>query len=169
MSLWLAYSLGTLGIGAEWRSYSLACGQAFRRWSAIGALLWSGMYALLDAWTAALTMATTALRTWLSGWLENPQRKHPAAIGFVLLFIGLTALSWQGPISLLPAFAVINTTLALFYLGNRAMRIALLGSSIAWIANDILWHAWPALLAEVVAAGLNLRTIQRLGQVEQLG
>jgi hypothetical protein len=101
--------------------------------------------------------------------LENPERKHPAAIGFVLLFIGLTALSWQGPISLLPAFAVINTTLALFYLGNRAMRIALLASSLAWIANDILWHAWPALLAEVVAAGLNLRTIQRLGQVEQLG
>ncbi|QFY88965.1 YgjV family protein [Magnetovirga frankeli] len=56
-----------------------------------------------------------------------------------------------------------------FYLGNRAMRIALLASSLAWIANDILWHAWPALLAEVVAAGLNLRTIQRLGQVEQLG
>lgn len=146
----------------EWRAYLLYCGTAFRKWSAAGAILWSAMYALLGAWTAALTMGSTALRTWLSGWLETHHHKHLAAIGFLLLFAGLTAISWQGPVSLLPAFAVINTTLALFYLDNRRMRIALLASSIAWIANDILWQAWPALLAETVAAGLNVRTIRRM-------
>lgn len=74
----------------------------------------------------------------------------------------LTAASWQGPVSLLPAFAVINTTLALFYLDNRRMRIALLASSVAWIANDLVWQAWPALLAETVAAMLNVRTIRQI-------
>ena len=162
MSVWLAYALGGVGVVVEWRAYLLRCGQAFRRWSAAGALLWACMYALLGAWTAALTMASTALRTWLSGWLDTHRHKHLAAFGFVLLFAGLTAVSWQGPVSLLPAFAVINTTLALFYLGNRAMRIALFASSAAWIANDLYWQAWPALLAEVVVVVLNLRTIRAL-------
>lgn len=160
--LWLAYAIGVVGVVVEWRAYLQHCGQAFRRWSATGSVLWAVMYALLGAWTAALTMGSTALRTWLSGWLETHRHKHLAAIGCVLFFAALTALSWQGVVSLLPAFAVINTTLALFYLDNRRMRIALLASSLAWIANDILWQAWPALLAETVAAGLNVRTIRKM-------
>lgn len=160
--LWLAYLIGGVGVLVEWRSYMLACGSAFRRWSAAGAVLWSLMYMLLGAWTAALTMAGTALRTLLSGYLRTPRHKHLAAGGFVVLFVLLTVLSWAGWVSLLPAFAVINTTLALFYLGNRNMRIALLLSSVAWIVNDVLWQAWPALLAEVIAALLNLRTIHQL-------
>ena len=34
----------------------------------------------------------------------------------------------------------------------------------AWIANDLIWQAWPALLAESVAVALNLRTISRMKQ-----
>lgn len=63
---------------------------------------------------------------------------------------------------MLPAFAVMNTTWALFHLGNRAMRLTLLASSAAWIWNDVLWDAWPALLAESMAAMINVRTLIRL-------
>jgi hypothetical protein len=65
-------------------------------------------------------------------------------------------------VSLLPAFAVSNTTLALFYLDKHSMRIAMLASSLAWLANDVYWQAWPALLAESVAMLINLRTIRQL-------
>lgn len=164
MTLWLSYAVGGVGVLVECRAYLLACGQAFRKWSAAGSLLWATMYLLLGAWTAALTMGSTALRTLLSGWLDTNRYRHGVAIGFVLLFIALAAVSWQGPVSLLPAFAVISTTLALFYLDNHRMRIMLLISSVAWIANDLIWHAWPALLAETVAAGLNIRTIRQLGR-----
>ena len=164
--LWLAYAVGGVGVLVEWRAYLLHCGNAFRRWSAVGAVLWSVMYVLLGAWTAALTMGSTALRTLVSDRLIQERRKHFAAIGFVLLFVLLAGISWQGWVSLLPAFAVINTTLALFYLGNRRMRMLLLASSAAWIANDIIWQAWPALLAESVAVALNVRTIMRMGRVD---
>jgi Bacterial inner membrane protein. len=155
----LAYIIGSIGISLEWRAYYLSSGRAFRRWSAAGAVLWGLQYLFLDAWTAGLSMGFTALRTLLSGRLTTGLPKHLAAAGFVLLFAGLTLVSWQGNISLLPAFAVINTTLALFYLNNRNMRIAMLASSIAWIINDCYWQAWPALLAETVAMGINLKTI----------
>ena len=155
-----SYLVGSSGILLEWRAYYLASGQGFRRWSAAGAVLWGIQYLLLNAWTAGLTMGFTALRTLLSDRLTNGFFKHLTANGFVVLFIALTALSWQGKISLLPAFAVINTTLALFYLNNRDMRIAMLASSIAWISNDLYWHAWPALLAEVVAMIINIKTIR---------
>lgn len=166
-ALVLAYVMGAVGVVVEWRAYLQHCGRAFRQWSAAGALLWAAMYALLGAWTAALTMGSTALRTWISGWLGLHRHRHLAAVGFVLLFTVLTALSWQGAVSMLPAFAVINTTLALFFLDNRRMRIVLLLSSVAWIANDIVWQAWPALLAETVAAGLNIRTIRQLRKSER--
>jgi hypothetical protein len=159
----LAYSIGGLGVMVEWRAYWLDCGQAFRRWSAIGAALWALQYALLDAWTACLTMAMTALRTLLSATKQS-KYQHWLTVSFIGLFIGLTAISWQGYVSLLPVFAVINTTVALFYLDNRKMRKLLLASSLAWIANDIYWQAWPALLAETVAMLINLRTIHRLNQ-----
>ena len=162
--LWPAYAIGGVGILVEWWAYLMHCGQAFRRWSAAGAILWAGMYLLLGAWTAALTMGSTAVRTLLSGRLDTHRHKHLAALGFVLLFALLTAISWQGWVSLLPASAVINTTLALFYLDNRSMRMALLVSSAAWIANDLYWLAWPALIAECVAAGLNVRTIRLMSK-----
>lgn len=107
-------------------------------------------------------MGFTAFRTLLSDRIPTGVYKHLAACAFVLLFAALTALSWQSLISLLPAFAVINTTLALFYLNNRDMRIAMLASSIAWISNDIYWQAWPALTAEVVAMVINIKTIRAL-------
>lgn len=163
--LWLAYAVGGLGVLVEWRAYLLHCGNAFRRWSAAGAVLWSVMYVLLGAWTAALTMGATALRTLVSDRLIQERHKHFAATGFVLVFALTAWISWQGWVSLLPAFAVINATLALFYLGNRRMRMLLLASSASWIANDIIWQAWPALLAESVAVVLNVRTIMRMGRI----
>lgn len=159
---WLAYAIGSMGILVEWRSYLLPNSLEFRRWSAVAALLWATQYFLLDAWTAGLTMGSTALRTMLSGKVENGVYKHWTAVGFVCLFCVLTVISWQGPISLLPAFATINTTLALFYLDNRTMRIYLLFSSVGWIASDWYWQAWPALLAESVAMGINGYTIRKL-------
>jgi hypothetical protein len=158
----LAYLIGAIGIAVEWRSYVLYDAQAFRRWSAAGAVLWGLMYLLLGAWTAALTMSCTAARTLVSGLLTSSARKHVIAGFFVTVFVLMTFFSWQGLVSLLPAFAVINTTLALFYLENRAMRILMLASSVAWIINDIIWQAWPALLAESVAVLLNLRTISKM-------
>ncbi|PPD35800.1 MAG: hypothetical protein CTY19_01785 [Methylomonas sp.] len=158
----LAYLVGGIGVLVEWRSYHLHHQHDFRRWSAIGAGFWAIQYLLLTAWTAGLTMAVTALRTLLSGGLTSSGSKHVAASGFILIFAGLTWLSWQGAISLLPAFAVINTTLALVYFDNRNMRISLIASSFAWINNDIYWQAWPALFAEVVAVGINIRTIRKL-------
>ena len=164
----LAYCVGGIGILLEWHAYHLTCGKAFRRWSALGAIFWAGQYALLNAWTAGLTMGFTAVRTLMSS--DNREHgifKHWTASGFCLIFGILTMLSWQGWVSLLPAAAVINTTLALFYLDNKSMRIALLASSFAWISNDLYWHAWPALIAESVAMGINIHTIHSLMQKAQ--
>ena len=158
----LAYAIGGIGVLIEWRSYVLPCGHAFRRWSAAGALLWAAQYCLLDAWTAGLTMGSTALRTVLSGQFAAGRYKHAVAAGFVLIFCLLTAVSWQGVVSILPAVAVTNTTLALFYLNNRSMRLLLLLSSVAWIANDLYWQAWPALFAESIAMLINGYTIRTL-------
>lgn len=159
-----AYLVGAIGIGVEWWAYYCESGRRFRFWSALGALLWAMQYGLLGAWTAGLTMAATALRTCLSGILVTDSYKDFISLVFLLGFVVLTYYSWQGPVSLLPAFAVCNTTVALFHFDNRSMRIGLLASSLAWIANDWFWQAWPALLAEAVAMLINSYTIRKLMQ-----
>ena len=146
----------------EWRAYLSANSGGFRRWSALGALLWSMQYLLLHAWTAGINMFLTALRTIAPQHITSKPVIHYMAGGFIVLFAGMTYCSWQGPVSLLPGFAVINTTVALFYLDNRTMRASLLASSVAWLANDLYWQAWPALVAETVSIAINLRTITRL-------
>lgn len=158
----LAYLAGAIGIGIEWRAYWLTGAKEFRRWSAAGAFFWALQYFFLGAWTASVTMTCTSLRTFLSDSITKDSAKHVAALIFILLFSLLSSFSWQGPISLLPAFAVLNTTWALFYLDNRWMRLAMVASSIAWMINDIFWQAWPALLAESVAVLINVRTLYRL-------
>ncbi|WP_347987278.1 YgjV family protein [Methylomonas sp. AM2-LC] len=159
--LTLAYIVGGVGVIFEWYSYLSNRDLAFRYWSTVAALFWAIQYCLLGAWTAGLTMGLTALRTLSSGFFYKKQYKNVTFMLFSALFVMLAAISWQGIISLLPAFAVLNTTLALFYLTGRNMRMILLASSLAWIGNDLYWHAWFALLAECVAVGLNLRTIRR--------
>ncbi len=161
VTVW-AYAIGCVAVVAEWWAYYLHCGQRFRRWSAWAAVLWALQYALLGAATAALNMGLTAVRSLLSAFLEKPAHKTQAVSFFALVFCGLTAVSWQGWPSLLPAFAVLNTTMALFYLNNRAMRSVLLLSSLSWIANDVYWQAWPALLAESVAMLINIHTIRQI-------
>lgn len=162
----IAYAVGAGGVLCDWRAYLLTSDRGFRRWSATGALLWGLMYALLGAWTAALTMAFTAFRTGISGWLSARLTMRPAwqrhllVAGFLLVFSLLALLSWQGPISLLPWLAACNTTIALFYLEQRRLRLALLISSALWISNDLLWHAWPALVAETISVLLNWRTLR---------
>lgn len=160
----LAYLVGALGISVEWWAYYCESGRSFRFWSALAALLWAVQYGLLEAWTAGLTMASTAVRTCLSGTLLTEKYKGFISWVFLLGFAILTFYSWQGPVSLLPAFAVCNTTVALFHFNNRSMRIALLASSLAWIVNDWFWQAWPALLAEAVAMLINSYTIRKLMQ-----
>jgi len=155
----LTYALGGLGLAAECYAYSLHEDQRFRRWTCGAALLWSAMYLGLDALTSALTMGSTALRTALAGRLQSPRGRLWGSVFFLALFALLTAASWQGSVSLLPAFAVMNTTVALFYLGGIPLRLVLLFSSAAWIWNDILWHAWPALIAESLAAMISVRTV----------
>ena len=79
-----------------------------------------------------------------------------------MVFCGLAWVGWDGCISLQPLAAAINSTAALVYAENRAMRIRLLGSSALWITTGIYWHSWPLVLTELVAVTLNLRTILRL-------
>lgn len=162
MLIYLAYTIGTIGVLVEWRAYLHPHAQGFKTYSAIGAACWSIMYLLLGAWTAAVTLALTSVRTYLSHIIQATHHKHLSAIGFTLVFMMITAITWQGMVSLLPAIAVINTTLALFYLNNQHMRIAMLISSAAWIGNDIYWQAWPALVAESVAVVINVKMILSL-------
>ena len=86
---------------------------------------------------------------------------------FVILAAGVTAVTWDGPVSLLPMVTMTAGTIAMWT--NNAGIIRLVGMSCqspAWILYDILTGAYSAILNEVIVIVSALVSIVRYGWKE---
>ena len=128
----------------------------------IGSLLWALHFFLLSGFTAATIQVAMGLRTWISILLHH--KKH-LVYGYILIstfvFLLLMFFSWQGPMSILPTLAAINSTIA-YTRSSLTMRLMFLISSLIWVLNAIVLGSIPGLIAEITAILFNLIGIWRL-------
>ena len=68
---------------------------------------------------------------------------------FCALFIAAGLLSWAGPVSLLPIFAMILTTIAFWIKNPRTVRFVSAPSSPLWFAYNFIYHSYPGMLTEL--------------------
>lgn len=109
---------------------------------------------LLDAMTGALMSLIMTTRNWVfekkdtSGWAG-----HIAWMP-AFIFIALTALaySWQGPISLLPAFGVICGTYGHWCSNPAHIRIFAFIAGASWIPYALAMHSYPGVITRVILA-----------------
>lgn len=127
----------------------------------IGSILWALHFFLLGGYTAATIQVAMGLRTWISILLHH---KKDLVFSYILIstfvFLLLMFFSWQGPISILPALAAINSTIA-YTRNNLTMRLLFLISSLFWVLNAIVLGSIPGLIAEIMAIIFNLIGIWR--------
>jgi hypothetical protein len=121
-----------------------------RAFQGTSAILWAMVSVIVGAWTSVAICGLTIIRSAAAGWIQSRSVKIQNLSAGLLIFsiIAVTAATWSGPISLLPAAASIISTAAVVLTKGVATRAVLTGTAFLWIANGWLWN-----VPEGVAAG----------------
>jgi hypothetical protein len=134
------------------------CERALRLQSGLSGVLWALNNALLDAPTAAALSLLSAGRTATSAiTLRATHRMRLAVcIAFFALTLAVGAATWQGWSSALMVLASMLSTVAMFYLRARPLRMAMLVVSLLWMVNAWQVDSWEQMAANLVTAAAAL-------------
>lgn len=117
----------------------------------IASCLWVVQFALLGTFTGAALNLIAIFRgiTYMFKGKYKPFSGIWMPIIFSSLFIAVGILTWEGPISLLPTFAMTVSSFALFITKEKAIRLLSLAVSPPWLVYDVLAGTIAGTLAEV--------------------
>lgn len=124
-------------------------------------------YGLLSAWTSATLQAVLMLRSFASSFTKSMTAKHIVFTITMIALIVFTAITWTGPISLLPLVGSGIASVALCYCNNKWMRGLLILGAICWFFNAYIWASVPLMIAEAVKTVFNLYTLIAIHREEQ--
>lgn len=114
--------------------------------------MWVSHYYLLGAYTAVLTNSIGIFRSGISYFND---RKWASSILWLFLIIALSvlsvALTWAGPISILPALSLIATASGLWIHNLTVTRILFVLQSPCLLAYDIAVKSYGSAVIEVAA------------------
>jgi hypothetical protein len=116
----------------------------------LASLLFSIQFFLLGAYSGAVLNLINVARNYC--FQKYRYRKRSAIIlwGFIGIFSVATALTWQGPLSLLPAIGMISGAFANWQLKAKHIRLLSLVSPPAWFIYALAVHSYAAMLGEVL-------------------
>jgi hypothetical protein len=142
------------------------CERALRIQSGLAGMVWALNNLLLGAHTAAALSLVSAGRTASSAATLSAREaiRRSVFIGFLALTLLIGALTWHGWPSALLMLASVLSTVAVFYLRGRALRLAMLLVSALWMYNAWLYDSWEQVAANLltaVAALLGARRVER--------
>ena len=117
---------------------------------------YSGMVSLLAI------IARNALLTKLRDWPWVAQKK--TMIAFLVICVGCVALTWQGPLSLLPLWAMAGTTAAYWTDNAQKIRLGILVFDVpGWLIYDLIIGSWGGVLNELITLASVIISIRRYG------
>lgn len=126
----------------------------------IAALLYAVHFYLLGAITGAALNATGAARNY-AFTRHSDKRSWWLPGAFIAVFCLVTALTWQGPLSLLPLGGMISGTLAFWQRTPNHIRLIALISPPLWFTYNFISGSYPGMLVETIMFGSNLIGIYR--------
>ena len=165
MSEWMVQGLGFVAVIFFIVSYQVRSNKGLFLCQLIGCLIIAVQMILLGAYTGALGLAVNILRNLLllkvDTWKWVGSRKTLA--GIIALLVVITALTWDGMISLLPFFSVGISTIGYWTNNAQKIRLGQLCGSPFTLVYDILVHTWGGALCEAIALASILISIARFG------
>ena len=124
------------------------------------ALLYTCSFYMLHAYTGAIMNLLAAARSYV--YVRHLKRQDPKVlILFLVLLVAATALTWQGPISLLPLIGTASGTVAFWLINLRRTRKLTLISPPSWFVYDLLSGSYPGMFIEVINISSNIIGIYR--------
>ena len=142
------------------------CERRLRVQSGIAGLVWALNNLLLGAHSAAALSLVSAGRTASSAATlqSGAARRRLAFAGFVALTLLVSALTWQGWLSVFLVTASLLSTYAMFYMQGSALRWVMLLVSMLWMINAWSYGSWEQVAANAATAAAALYAAWRAGR-----
>ncbi len=124
--------------------------------SMTAALFYTVHFFMLGAVTGAAMNLIGGVRCYTFFHVTPDKRHRWVLIAFMILAAGGAALTWQGPLSLLPMIGSISSGIAFWQKDPKYIRRWALIASPLWFVYNALSHSYPGMLIEVILLVSNL-------------
>jgi len=161
-------ALGLLAALVAFFGYTNKDDRNLRILMAISALIFAAHYVLLGALTTAAVLALSAFRQAISGWVfsRSLRTRGLFTLIFMVALAWISALTWQGPQSILPALAIANATWIFFWTKGRALRKGMVATDAMLCVNALLVGSLSGFVMHLAAVWLSLRMLHTLRRLE---
>jgi hypothetical protein len=152
------HATGLCALALNTAALAHPCERALRLQSGLAGVLWALNNLLLGAHTAAAMSLVSAGRTATSAVTlrATPTLRLAVFTAFAALTLAVGLLTWHGwPATLIVAASLLSTV-AVFYLRARALRLAMLAVSLLWMVNAWQYDSWEQMLANLITAAAAL-------------
>lgn len=147
-------------------AFFMATHRRYLMFAATGSFVWALHYHLLGERVASFISAIIGARSTVAARVVSLPRGMRAVLTLAVCtaLLGLSALAWSGPLTVLPASAACLSTTASFWLIDRAFRRVLLVSESCWLLFGVLAGSIGCIAAASTSLLLNLWTLRRLAR-----
>ena len=166
-----AQACGIIGVICFLLSYQVRSNRGLYLFQAGGCVAFGIQFLLLGAYSGCISQVYIIVRNmmlsmynhwaWVrwKGWVPV----------FVILAAGVTAVTWDGPVSLLPMVTMTAGTIAMWTNNAGVIRlVGLIFVSPPWIVYDFIVGAYSAIINEVIIIASVLYSIYRFGWKQML-
>ncbi len=118
----------------------------------ISNIMYALEYALLGAWTGAISFVIGTIRN-ITYFIYEKKKYKPNKIvlaTFVLLIIGAGIYTWENITSLLPVIALVLWTIVSWQNNTKWMRLAEAFICVMWIIYDLFVGAYAGIITEFI-------------------
>jgi hypothetical protein len=165
--LWI-HATGVCALALNVAALVRTCEKTLRFHSGAAGVIWALNNLLLGAHTAAALSLVSAGRTATSALTLSAREavRRTVFAAFLALTLAIGALTWQGWPSALIVLASVLSTVAVFYLRGRALRLTMLQVSALWMHNAWLYDSWEQMAANLLTAAAAFYGARRAAQAE---
>lgn len=100
---------------------------------------------------SALSVGRQASAAVVQGRDERTRRL--ACTAFLAITVLVSAVTWDGPSSILTAVASLLSTYAMFYLSGTVLRLAMVAVAGLWMYHAVHYHSFWQIAANILSAG----------------
>ncbi len=152
LNFWLIQLIGIAALALTGIAYQGKTRHAILSGQLIGALFFGVHFLLLGAYTGALMNLIIALRNFVFEEKDHRSWANHAVWPplFMALAAAVLALTWQGPISLLPVIATIIATYALWSGKPAFIRELLLFATLLWMPYTLAVGSYAGTITQIV-------------------
>jgi len=146
----IAQLIGFVALGLQLWVYQLNKRKSMLNWQLWSNFLFSIHFFLLGAYTGSALNFVGAGRSYTFNKYRHKKWSAVIFWGFIGIFILAGALTWQGPLSILPVIGMVSGAFAYWQHGTRHIRTLSLIAPPAWFIYNAFNHSYAGMVTEIV-------------------